>query len=115
MINLKWVTCGDHWCSLETVNLSNVTSEGIYVIWHEGAGNNCVYVGQGGVADRLEEHRNNPLILRHASKGALRVTWAVAPLHQRDGIERYLRDTYTPLEGVRWPEVVPIAVNLPGQ
>lgn len=33
----------------------------------------------------------------------------------RNGVERYLAETLRPLAGTRFPEVSPIAVNLPGQ
>ena len=42
------------------------------------------------------------------------VTWAVVPAHQLDGVERYLADTYQPIEGDRFPDVEPLVVNLPG-
>ena len=115
MLRLNWVKCSGSWCSLETVNLNNIKTQGVYVIWHASTGHNVVRVGQGDIVTRLNEHRNDPKILRHAKKGNLLVTWAAVDAAYRDGVERYLADRYSPLEGVRYPEVPPRAVNLPGQ
>jgi hypothetical protein len=55
------------------------------------------------------------MIMRHRTKGTMYVTWAAVPANQRDGVERYLADMYQPVEGDRFPDVVPLVVNLPGQ
>mgnify|MGYP000347695315 CR=1 FL=1 len=108
-----WVKCeGDAWCPFQNVNLDNVTTSGVYVIWTVGNDGKIVYVGQGDVADRLRDHRNTPEITRN---GKMNVTWAAVPSHERDGVERYLADEYSPLEGAHHPRAVPIAVNLPGE
>jgi hypothetical protein len=72
-----------------------------------------VYVGQGDVAARIADHRNNPEITAYASSGRLRVTWAAVQAAYRDGVERYLADTWNPLVGDVHPTAVPIAVNSP--
>lgn len=108
-IQLKWVKCtGSKWCSLQKLNLDSVSGEGVYAIWNQS---NMVRIGQGDIADRLLEHRTNPQITRY---GDLHVTWAIVPEHYRDGVERYLADHYQPIEGDRFPQTQPIAVNLPG-
>lgn len=113
-MELTWLKCeGDVWCSLTRLNLETVNEHGVYVIWHGGKPSHVVYVGQGDVADRLKEHRTNPALLRHARKGELHVTWASVPAAQRDGVERYLADKYSPLEGEVHPAVAPLAVNDP--
>ena len=113
-MELTWLKCeGDVWCSLTHLNLKTVNEHGVYVIWHEGETPHVVYVGQGDVADRLQEHRTNPAILCHAQKGKLYVTWASVPAGQRDGVERYLAEKYSPLEGEVHPSVAPLAVNDP--
>ncbi len=116
MLTVTWVKCGENheWCSLEGVNLKNVYTEGVYVIWHGGEKPHIVRIGQGDVADRLSAHRNDPAILKYAKQGRLFTTWASVPAAQRDGIERYLADQYTPLIGDAFPEVLPIEVNLLG-
>ena len=111
---LQWIKCtGDEWCSLTRLNLGTVSDHGVYVIWHGGNSPHVVYVGQGDVADRLLNHRKDIKITRHAQKGVLYVTWASVPVAQRDGIERYLADRYSPLEGEYHPVAVALAVNSP--
>ena len=112
-MQLNWVklTTGD-WCPFETVDLSNVTTFGVYVIWYKGQPGRVVYVGQGDVADRLTTHRKDREILAYKNCGLL-VTWATVSASQRDGVERYLADSWPPLVGDRHPDVMPIAVNSP--
>ena len=113
-MQLGWIKCdGDRWCPLRTVNLSNVTASGVYIIWHAGSPGRVVRLGQGVIADRLTAHRNDQEILSYASSGTLYVTWAEVASHQMDGIERYLADRYQPLVGEAFPDAVPIVVNAP--
>ena len=116
-MQLQWIKCiGDEWCPFGGLDLAKVTEHGVHIVWHGGNAPHAphtVYVGQGDVADRIADHRNDQKITRHAQKGALYVTWASVPVAQRDGIERYLADRYSPLEGDRHPEVAPLAVNSP--
>ena len=116
MVSVKWNTCGSdgHWCSLLDLDLGSITGKrGVYIIWHEGDPSRVVRVGQGNIATRLGEHRNDPEITAYAVNGTLRVTWASAPETDLDGIERYLADTWHPLVGDAFPDVAPIAVNSP--
>ena len=117
---VKWVNCEGHeqsvnWCALESVELGSVKTEGVYLIW---VGRLCVYVGQGDIADRLNEHRSgnderSKQILSYRSYGTLAVTWASVDKRSRDGVEAFLAATYKPIGGERRPDVTPIAVNLP--
>jgi hypothetical protein len=112
MLNLSWIKCqSGNWCSFATVDLSEVKAEGVYIIWHGGDKPKVVRVGQGKVADRIAAHRNDRAITAYSSLG-LYVTWAAVPAAQRDGVERYLADCYSPLVGDAFPNVLPIAVNL---
>lgn len=116
MLNLKWFTCGNdgHWCSLEKLDLQTVTESGVYIIWHTGNPGRVVYVGQGDpISGRLSSHRNNPAITAYKMYGDLKVTWASVPESQRDGVERYLADKWSPLVGDAHPEASPIEVNSP--
>lgn len=116
MIQLKWLTCGTdkHWCSLETLDVAGANESGVYVIWHEGKPGKVVYVGQGApVSKRLASHKNDARIQAYAKVGKLRVTWASVPAAQRDGVERYLADKWSPLVGDAHPDVTGIAVNSP--
>jgi hypothetical protein len=111
-----WNTCGNdnHWCSLQSLDLDSIGDVGgVYIIWHEGNPGRVVRVGQGDIGDRLGKHRNDSKVTQYAKHGTLRVTWASVPLNQRDGVEKYLADTWRPLVGDAFPNVLPIAVNSP--
>jgi hypothetical protein len=115
---VTWNKCGDdgHWCSLENLDLNSIGDVvGVYIIWHEGNPARVVRVGQGNpIKNRLSAHRNDPAILSYAASGTLRVTWASVPsASQRDGVECYLAETWNPLVGDAFPDVLPIAVNSP--
>jgi len=114
-MQITWQKCGDHWCSLENLNLDKMSdTSGVYIIWHEGNPSKVVRVGQGSpIKDRLSAHRNDDEILAYNKKGTLRVTWAAVPLNQRDGVERYLADKWKPLVGEAFPDADPIVVNSP--
>ena len=110
-MNVSWLKCqGDNWCSFQGLNLTSVDTAGVYVIWKSGEDNAIVYVGQGIIADRIADHRRDSKITRH---GDQLVTWATVSQQYRDGIERFLADKYSPLEGDHHPDATPIAVNLP--
>ena len=115
MLRLSWIKCdgGNHWCLFEVVNLTDVTAKGVYIIWHEGDPSRVVRIGQGDIASRLGEHRNDPEILAYRSKGKLRVTWAAVSVAQRDGVEANLSDRWPPLVGDVFPSAELIAVNSP--
>jgi hypothetical protein len=114
MLNLQWVKCsnGANWCPLESVGLSRVNTNGVYIIWYGGQAPAIVRVGQGDIASRLSAHRSDPQILAYRQFG-LFVTWAAVSAAQRDGVERYLATLLKPRVGEAYPEVPPIAVNAP--
>ena len=111
-LQVHWVECQRGWCSFETVNLENVTDQGVYIIWYRGHPGRVVRLGQGNIADRLRMHRQDGSILAYSHHGLL-VTWAQVARHYRDGVERYLANRYTPLIGEIFPDVRPVEVNLP--
>lgn len=114
MLQLHWVksTTGD-WLSFDNVDLSNVTAEGVYIIWHDGDPGRVVRLGQGNIKARLLAHRNDTAITAHRSKGKLRVTWASVSAAQRDGVECHLAGYWNPLVGDAFPDCPPIEVNSP--
>lgn len=113
MLTIEWIKSqANTWLELETFDLQTATGAGVYVIWHAGNPSKAVKVGQGNIRDRLTAHRNDNAILRYRSNGMLHVTWATVPAAQRDGVERYLGDYYKPLVADRFPDAVPIQVNL---
>lgn len=116
MINLNWIKNNDgKWFSLINLNLNHEyfnNLEGVYVIWHGGTGHNIVRVGQGVIKDRLTTHKDDPAILYFGGAG-LFVTWAEVGLNIRDGVERFLAERLKPKVGLKFPEALPIMVNLP--
>jgi hypothetical protein len=111
IMELNWVKCtNNNWCPLATVNLSTVSTRGVYIIWHTGNPSRVVRVGQGNISERLNEHRRTPEITKYSP---LYVTWAACPANHLDGIEKYLADTWNPLVGDAFPNAYPIAVNSP--
>lgn len=117
MLTLRWTQApGPTWYRLEGTNFGSLDVGGVYVIYAGGTIATvplCVDVGQGDIADRLYNHQRDPNILSYRTRGTLRVTWAAVPVLYRDGVERYLAETLQPLAGRRYPDVVPIPVNLP--
>ena len=115
-LTVVWNKCnGDVWCNLIKLNLAHEhfdDMEGVYIIWHGGQNPATVCVGQGFIRDRLAEHRQDPEILAY-EQYTLYATWARVAANQRDGVERYLAETLKPKVGSRFPDVNPIAVNLP--
>ncbi len=102
-------------CSLLDVNLEHshfINLEGVYIILHGGQYPATVYVGQGSIADRLAQHRQNPEILQFSHYGIF-VTWAQVDTGSRSGVERFLAEQLQPKVGRHYPTVPPIAVNFP--
>ena len=85
----------------------------VVLVWRAGNPSQVVYVGQGDVAARVQQHRSNRTITGYARSGTLYVTWAAVPQSQRDGVERFLADRLGPLVGDAYPTAAPVAVNLP--
>lgn len=117
-MNVIWVKCGTdsnpNWCPLETLNLDSIGEAlGVYMIWHEGNPGRVVRLGQGNIKDRLCAHRNDKAIVAYNKVGTLRVTWAAVSWQFLDGVERYLANTWPPLVGSAFPDVLPIVVNSP--
>ena len=115
-MQLKWIQCrSDVWCKLNSVNLNHDhfnNRHGVYIIWHGGSDPAVVYVGQGNIKDRIVQHRDNRQIQRYAHLD-LYVTWATVNTKYRDGVERYLADTWSPKVGEAHPTADPIEVNSP--
>lgn len=118
-MDVTWIKCkAGNWCPLETLDLDSMgEAAGVYMIWHEGNSqtpSRVVRTGQGApIKGRLSEHRNNKDILAYRAYGTLRVTWAEVHWSLRDAVERYLAETWPPLVGSAFPNVLPIAVNSP--
>jgi hypothetical protein len=115
-MNVIWTKCnGEVWCPLATVNLGHAhfnNVEGVYIIWHGGSAPATVRVGQGIIKDRIAAHRNDPDVQAYARLG-LFVTWTSIPSNYRHGVEAFLATRLNPKVGERFPNVVPIEINLP--
>jgi hypothetical protein len=106
---------GEIWCPLATVNLDHPhfnNMEGVYIIWHAGPKAATVYVGQGIIRERLASHRIDPRIQAYSNFG-LYVTWASVSQAIRSGVEIFLANKLRPIVGENYPNVIPVAVDLP--
>ena len=117
-MQLYWVRCqGDVWCPLNSVNLNHehfADMNGVYLIWHGGEKPQVAYVGQGEIKKRIAAHRNNQDIQQYQQFG-LYVTWARLSEKDRNGVERYLAQTWKPKVGNHdhLGNASPIPVNSP--
>ena len=110
-MDIAWNRCErGSWCNLAELDLAKINVTGVYMIWNKGPVSKVIRVGQGNVAERLQEQRTNPKITSH---GALYVTWAEAPSFALVGIERYLAHTWHPVVKGSVPDAFPIKVNSP--
>ncbi len=114
MLNLQWIKCtGNIWCDLMALNLESIGNiSGVYAIWRGGQNPTWVRIGSGNIKERLSAHRNDPEITAHSSHGLL-VTWATVQVSQQPGVEAFLAEKCNPLVGERFPNRIPIEINLP--
>ena len=110
-----WVkSTKNEWLYFESfTNLENISTNGVYIIWHGGQNPRVVYVGKGDIRSRLTAHRNDRTITIYNQSGPLFITWAAVSAAEQNGVERFLADRLNPLVGERHPAVVPIPVNMP--
>jgi hypothetical protein len=130
MLTLNWITHDMQGALLRfyDVDLTTVRADGVYVIYSPvdafSAANafalknmfgapKTVYVGQGVVADRLQQHRSNQTMRSMNSQNTLVVAFAPVAASLRDGVERYLANRLQPMLGDVHPNAAPVAVNLP--
>ena len=107
-MTVEWWKCGQFWCRLNSLDAERLAAtEGVYLIW---SGKTWVRVGQGVIRDRLRAHQGDPRVQTFPD---LRVTWAAVGPQYMDGVERYLANECQPAVGCAFPNVYPIAVNLP--
>jgi hypothetical protein len=114
-LQVEWIKCGKtpQYCPFEEVDLSQVASQGVYIIWHGLPNSWTVRIGSGDIKKRLEAHRRDPQILAYRQHGGLWVIWGAVHGQYQHGVENYLADLLNPLVGERFPNVEPIAVNSP--
>jgi hypothetical protein len=114
-LSIDWLKCqNDVWCSFDNLQLDNEhfnDLNGVYIIWSASI-RKVVRIGSGIIKNRIAEHRENKEITQYTE---LKVTWAKVNKSQMEGVEKFLADTYEPLVGERFPDRMPISVNLPWQ
>lgn len=91
-----------------------LSDAGVYIIWQANAPHFAVRVGQGVICQRFSTHRIDQAILQHRNP-SLMASWANVEERFRDGVERYLAERLRPLVGERFPDCLPITVNLIGE
>ena len=113
-LSVKWAKYKTQgWCKLNTLNLEQVRTDGVFVIWKPQDKYNVIRIGQGHVASELQTLRNNSTIARFGAD--LLVTWASIKQQDRDGVERYLYEQYSPISVERVTNARLVYVNLPGK
>lgn len=111
---VKWIRYKKKgWCRLNTLNLDNVATNGVFIIWKPNGGNNVIRIGQGNIARSIQALRNDPTITRFGSD--LLVTWAAMQRQYRDGAERYLYEQFSPATGEHISCASLVYLNLPGK
>jgi len=115
VLKLQWIkSLDDKWLDFSRLDVSQISGQGVYIIWHGGPNPRVVRVGKGDLRTRLEGHRQNPRLMWYASQGKLLITWAeVKSRPHQDGIETYLTKLLSPLLGDQMANVPPIQVQSP--
>ena len=111
-MRVKWIRYKKKgWCELNSLNLENISTCGVYIIWKPQSF--VVRIGQGDISSALHSLRNNPKIT-HFGRDLL-VTWAFVPENCMDGVERFLYEQFSPMTADPLPNARLIQVNLPGK
>ena len=113
---VKWEKnpLNSEWYRFFTKDLTEISGEGVYIVWEAGASSKALYVGKGIIADRLSRLRRDKKMLQYPMTAPILASWAVVPASLCAGVERYLIDTYNPIYNVQTPNARPIVVNLLG-
>lgn len=94
-------------------------SSGIYIVARPNSLPSRTWVsskvGQGVIVDRCRTHYADNEVIREAHGRPLLVTWTPVDYRLRDNVERYLGYLLRPILAERYPDVAPVAVNLPGE
>ena len=124
MLQVVWQknTQNNEWFDLLRLDLDApyfTGKRGVFVIWYITAGKaKVIKIGSGNLAEQLKNLRVSPSVLQYSNMGTLKVSWiavnGILQENQMHGVEAYLYEHYSPLEGVK-PTVTPIEVNLIGK
>ena len=106
---------GEKWCDFWKLDLDKLEGEsGVYVIWIDSVVPYAIYVGQGNIADRIENHRGKDEFISYRNDGEkMFVTWQAFPDEELKGREAYLADLLKPKIGERHPKVKPVKTDPP--
>ena len=86
--------------------------EGVFVVWRNRPDVATLRVGQGNIRRMLQAALSDER-LRDTPDDALFASWARVAPELRDGVEKYVADSYNPLFGRQFPYRIPIVSNLP--
>lgn len=113
-LSVKWAKYKKQgWCKLNTLNLEQVKTTGIFIIWKPQDKYNVIRIGQGHIASELQNLRNDTTIARFGAE--LLVTWCSVQQKYRNGVERYLYEQYSPVSVDKVTNSRLVYVNLPGK
>ena len=108
----RWVTWAQVWPLAQITDADIGGYPGVYLLWRYTLdGPIVLHAGQtDNMARRLARHKDN---FRRKIYEVF-VGWAYVPHDDElDGIEVYLAQCYRPVYGQRFPDAMPIMVNLP--
>ncbi len=86
--------------------------EGVYVVWHKGE-HPVLRVGQGLIAEVLEDLKNELDVIQAGKQSEVHVTWADIDILERNGVERYLVEMLNPTLQEHLLDATPIEIDLP--
>lgn len=115
MLYYQWAKMPNNtYCPLMELNLDYIqNTKGVYAIWQISPVPRTIRLGQGYIGQRLATHRKDKAVMAYHTSGVYYASWIIPPAAFLDGIERYLAEKLRPLVGDAFPDVAPIAVNLP--
>jgi CheY-like chemotaxis protein len=114
---VQWEKCKrGTWCILSELDLNHEhfnDMEGVYIIWQGDENPVALRVGQGWIRKSLARERNDKDLSAYREKHDLYVTWAEVNPRFRDGVLRYISEALKVEFAHSYPDVQPIAINLP--
>jgi len=95
----------------------DLSVSGVYAVFYQGSRGGIVTLKVGQTDDvgrRKGEYERDASVMAYATPRApLQMIWAPVNALAKDGVERYLGEALMPIIGHRFPDAVPIKVNLP--
>jgi hypothetical protein len=112
---LTWVKHSrNYWHKLIDLEPDDISTYGVYIIWHGGFPSRVVHVGHGDICTELKACRRNRRIRAYERDGPLFVTWATTGYSDAASIRLYLANRLLPLiDEAAPPGLVPLVANSP--